>query len=56
LRWRRALSQRELAALADIEHATLVRLETGARQPRPKTIRKLAKALDITIDELIGPS
>jgi len=33
---------------------TVARLETGSRKPRPRTIRKLAKALEITIDELQG--
>jgi len=55
-RWRsrRALSQRELAALAGLQHVTVARLETGSRQPRPKTIRVLAKALDVSVDELQG--
>ncbi len=54
-RSRRALSQRELAALAGIQQVTVTRLETGSQHPRPRTIRKLAKALDITIEELQGP-
>ena len=53
-RRRRALSQRELAALAGIQPVTVARLETGAQRPRPKTVRKLTKALEITIDELQG--
>ncbi len=32
----------------------VTRLETGSQHPRPRTVRKLAKALDITIDELQG--
>jgi len=53
-RTRRALSQRELAVLAGVQQVTVARLETGSRKPRPRTIRKLAKALEITIDELQG--
>ena len=54
--WRRkrALSQRDLASLAGIQQATVARLETGAQQPRPRTIRKLAKALDAPIEALQG--
>ena len=54
-RRRRALSQRELAALAGIQQATVARLELGAQQPHPRTIRRLAKALDVSFDELQGP-
>ncbi|MCH7578516.1 MAG: helix-turn-helix transcriptional regulator [Chloroflexi bacterium] len=54
-RRRRALSQRELAGLAGVQPVTVARLETGSQQPRPRTIRRLAKALDITVDELQGP-
>ncbi len=32
----------------------VTRLQTGSQHPRPRTVRKLAKALDITIDELQG--
>jgi transcriptional regulator with XRE-family HTH domain len=55
-RRRRALSQRELAGLAGIRQPTVVRLEKGAQQPHPRTIRKLAKALDIPIEELLERS
>jgi transcriptional regulator with XRE-family HTH domain len=53
-RRRRALSQRELAALAGVQQVTIARLEIGSQQPRPRTIRKLAKALQVTIDDLQG--
>ena len=47
--WRlsRALSQEELSSLAGIERATLARLEQGKQAPRPGTVRKIAKALEI---------
>ena len=53
-RTRRALSQRELALHAGVQQVTVARLETGARKPRPRTIRALAKALKVTVDELQG--
>ena len=42
-----ALSQRELAAIAEISPATVARLE-GGQEARPRTIRKLAEALKVT--------
>ncbi len=48
-------SQRELARLAGVRHATLVELETGARtETRTDIVRRLAKTLGVTSDWLIG--
>jgi len=48
------LSQDKLAKLADITHTTLVKLESGANSnPTVKTLSKIAKALNVTIDTLI---
>jgi len=54
-RQRRALSQRDLAGLAGVGLATIVRIEHG--QPaRPSTTRRLAQALGVTPETLIlGP-
>ena len=52
LRVRKALSQRDLAALANISVSTLNRIETGQRKPMPRTVRKLAEALKVTPEEL----
>jgi DNA-binding XRE family transcriptional regulator len=55
LRQRRALSQRDLAKLADVTERTIRRLETGETNSRPSTTRKLAKALRVRPEELMGP-
>jgi transcriptional regulator with XRE-family HTH domain len=55
LRERRALTQRELAKLADITERTIRRLETGETDSRPSTTRKLARALHVRVDDLMGP-
>ena len=48
------LSQDKLAKLADVTHTTLVKLESGANvNPTIRTLQKIAKALDVSIDELI---
>ena len=53
LRELRALSQRDLAALAKLSVTTVNRIETGQRKPMPRTVRKLAEALGVTPEELI---
>ena len=54
LRERRALSQRELAARAKLSVTTVNRIEIGKHRPMPKTVRKLASALEVTIEELLS--
>jgi HTH-type transcriptional regulator, competence development regulator len=55
LRERKALSQRELAALAGLSHLTIVRLEGGNDAPYPRTVRKLAQALGVEPEALMEP-
>jgi transcriptional regulator with XRE-family HTH domain len=53
----KGLSQHELAKLADVTHTNLVKLEAGFKtNPTMKTLIKLSKALDISIDKLVGKS
>jgi transcriptional regulator with XRE-family HTH domain len=56
LRLDRALSQRDLAALAGVAQATINRLEAGHRSAYPVTVRKLAKALKVDPRALFGPA
>ena len=51
-RERRALSQRDLARLAEVSQFSISRIETGQQKPRPSTLRKLARALNLSPDEL----
>jgi predicted transcriptional regulator len=50
------MSLRELSRKAGVGLATLVRLEAGTFDPRLSTLRKLTKALKVTVAELIGDS
>jgi len=54
VRERRYLTQRELAEKAGVSADTIVKLEQDRWQPRGRTIRKLAEALDVHPDELSG--
>lgn len=49
----RALSQRDLAALAKLSVTTVNRIESGQHKPMPRTVRKLAEALGVTPEELL---
>ncbi|MCF7888269.1 MAG: helix-turn-helix domain-containing protein [Candidatus Omnitrophica bacterium] len=48
------LTQEALARKADISYNTIIKLESkGIIDPRMGTLKKLAKALEIKIDDLI---
>ena len=49
----KGLSQDKLARLADIAHATIIKIESGGIQnPTIDTVQKIAKALDIGLEDL----
>ncbi len=54
IRTRRFLTQEELAEKADVSHSTIVNIERNRAEPQFRTIRKLAKALDIDPTEFLG--
>ena len=54
LRQSRGLSQRELGQLARVSSGTVYRLENGLRGAYPGTVRKLAVALGVTPEDLVG--
>lgn len=55
LRLRNRLSQERLSRLANISTGTLVKIEAGvAKEPTITTITKIADALEVSIDILVG--
>ena len=52
LREQRALSLTDLAEKAKLTRVTINRIENRKQKPMPRTIRKLAKALMVTVEEL----
>ena len=52
-RQKRALTQRELAAAAGTGAGTISDLETGRRGGYPKTIRRIADSLEISVVDLV---
>jgi len=54
LREAKGLSQEKLARLADVANNTLIKMESGEnKNPTLETLKKVAKALDISVDDLI---
>jgi len=54
LRKDRKLSQEKLARLADVSYNTIVKIESGeSKNPTIRTMAGIAKALDISLDELV---
>jgi transcriptional regulator with XRE-family HTH domain len=53
LRRRRVLTLEELAQKAGVGRNTVWRLEHGLMGAQPRTIRKLAKALEVEPEELV---
>lgn len=54
IRKKKGLSQDKLAKMANVTLTTLVKLESGANDnPTIKTLAKIAKALNVKVDDLI---
>ncbi len=53
-RRRRGLTQRQLGELAGVAHTTVQRLESLDRGAYPRTLRKLAVALGVGSEALVG--
>jgi len=55
LRIKKGLSQEKLARLADVSYNTIVKIESSqSKHPTIQTVAGIAKALDISLDELVG--
>ena len=54
LRKEKGLSQEKLARLSDVSNNTIVNIEAGKQKnPTIDTIRKIAKALDVSLEDLL---
>jgi len=54
LREAKGLSQEKLARLADVANNTLIKMESGENQnPTLNSLKKVAKALSVSVDDLI---
>ena len=55
-RKRRGLNQDELAELASLNRVTIAKYESGKVEPGAKALGRIADALEISTDELLGRS
>ena len=53
LRHQRVLTLRELEQLSGVAYNTIWHLENGKRGAQPRTLRKLARALNVEPEELV---
>ncbi len=54
LRVVKGLSQEKLARMADVANNTIIKIEAGKNQnPTLDTLKKIAKALEVSVDNLI---
>jgi DNA-binding XRE family transcriptional regulator len=53
-RQRSGLTQRQLGTLAGVGKGTVLELEVGRRGAYPRTVRRLAKALETEVADLVG--
>ena len=54
LREKMGLSQEKLARLADVSDNTIINIEAGKQNnPTIETLKKIAKALEVGVDDLI---
>jgi DNA-binding XRE family transcriptional regulator len=53
-RQRTGVTQRELARIAGVGKGTVLELEVGRRGAYPRTVRRLAKALETEVADLVG--
>jgi transcriptional regulator with XRE-family HTH domain len=54
-RTRRFLTQKELADKVGVPYQTVQRWESGQSFPRPRHLKSLCEALEVTPDELLTP-
>lgn len=55
LREAKGLSQERLARLVDVANNTLIKMKTGEnKNPTLETLKKVAKALEVSVDDLIN--
>lgn len=56
LRQAAGMTQAQLASAADVADATISRIERGRLVPSVELAQRLAKALDLGVDDLVGPT
>ncbi len=53
IRERRGMSKSELARRADTTYQTILNIENGRYEPGARTLARIARALDVSLDDLV---
>lgn len=53
-RRKKGLSQEQLAKISGLSRSSIINFEKGYRDPRVKDLKKIARALDVSIEQLIA--
>ncbi len=54
LRFERGMSQRKFALVLELDRVTLNRIEAGKANPTLDTLARIARGLDVSVEELLG--
>lgn len=54
IREERGMSQSELARLSNVHRVSICRYEHGTKKPNIDSLKRLADALDVPVDDLLG--
>lgn len=54
LRQQRGLNQEQLAELANLNRVTIAKYESGRVEPGAQALARIADAMDVTVDEILG--
>ncbi len=49
----RGITQEQLAKISGLSRSSIINFETGRRDPRVKDLRKIARALNVSIEQLL---
>jgi transcriptional regulator with XRE-family HTH domain len=49
----KCLSEKELSEISGVGRATLSQIKNNIRKPMPKTVGRIAKALEVKVEELV---
>ena len=53
-RKKQGLSQEQLAKISGLSRSSIINFESGRRDPRVKDLKKIARALDVPVEQLIS--
>ena len=50
----KGITQEQLAKISGLSRSSIINFETGRRDPRVKDLKKIARALDVPVEQLLA--